>query len=525
MRRNHLVLSGLAALSVLSAVTLSPGSPAVAAAAPSFRTYVAPQGLGDRAGEPTLGINPKTGAVLFQAYTETLRVTGFDAAGPGTSTWELGKFPIPQEVSFDPILRTDPDTGRTFTSQLLLACSQAGFTDDDGRSFTPSTGCGPGALFDHQSVGFGKYVKGSLLPRTPTSTYPNVVYYCAQATLTSNCSMSTDGGITFPITRPAYTSAECLGGAIFGHIKSDPTDGTVYLPPRFCLDAVTVEAPVGVSVSTDNGLSWKVRTVPGSVLGDAGHSSVGIGRKDGAVYLAYGAPRDGKTLVQSGPPAVAVSRDKGETWAKPVVLGSDVGIENTRFPVAVAGDPGRAAIGFLGSTTAGNGGQVASGNQKAFAGRWDLYVSFTADYGKTWKTVNATPDHPVQVGPICTSGTTCGSSRNLLDFNDAVVDPGTGRVVVAFADGCPGADAARCTDAVRDEKATIARQVAGPSLFSAAAPKAGTAPSQELPRAAPKSAPAGGALAATGPATALMGLGLILLLLGGQLSRRRRPRT
>jgi hypothetical protein len=123
VRRSRLGLSLLAAAAGLSMVATA-GQAAKPSAVPVFTNYEAPAGLGDRAGEPTLGINPKTGAVLFQAYTETLRVT--DMKPGGKATWELGKFPTPQPRSFDPILRTDEDTGRTFTSQLLLACSQGG---------------------------------------------------------------------------------------------------------------------------------------------------------------------------------------------------------------------------------------------------------------------------------------------------------------------------------------------------------------------------------------------------------------
>ena len=328
--------------------------------------------------------------------------------------------------------------------------------------------------------------------------------------------MSPDGGITFPFTGVVYTTAECQLGGIFGHIKTDPRDGTAYLPPRYCPDLAANEFQTGVAVSTDNGLTWEVREVPGSVYGDAGHPSVGIGRRDGAVYMGWGGPSDGKTVFQSGPPNAAVSRDKGKTWTKPIVLGKDLGIVNTRFPVAVAGDPGRAAIGFLGSTTKGDGSAAT------FLGRWDLYVAFTTDYGKTWKTVNATPEHPVQVGPICTSGTTCGSSRNLLDFNDMVIDPKTGYVVVAIADGCP-VTTVPCTTAVRLQKATISRQVSGTSMYgttpSAARPPA--APPAQAPPAAPSAPSSGGDLAATGPQAPLAALGLALLLLAAAAARRR----
>ncbi len=86
------------------------------------------------------------------------------------------------------------------------------------------------------------------------------------------------------------------------------------------------------------------------------------------------------------------------------------------------------------------------------------------DGGRSWRTTLAMPKHPGQVGSICTNGTTCGEDRNLLDFNDMVIDPRTGRVVVAFADGCPADN--DCTPAVRQAKATISYQTDGPSLLA-----------------------------------------------------------
>jgi len=75
-----------------------------------------------------------------------------------------------------------------------------------------------------------------------------------------------------------------------------------------------------------------------------------------------------------------------------------------------------------------------------FTGTWYGFVSTTYDGGKTWTTVNATPNDPVQRGPICTKGTLgcSGNTRNLLDFNDLTID-GKGRVLAAYADGCTSA--------------------------------------------------------------------------------------
>ena len=79
--------------------------------------------------------------------------------------------------------------------------------------------------------------------------------------------------------------------------------------------------------------------------------------------------------------------------------------------------------------------------------------------------VDATPHDPVQRGTICTAGTSCGSTRNLLDFIDARAD-GKGRVLVGYADGCVGS----CVSAGPNSGTalgTIARQLAGKGVFAA----------------------------------------------------------
>jgi hypothetical protein len=431
------------AVAVTAPLALLPaaGAPAaVSAFEPTFRSYPA---------EPTLGVNLETGNVMFIAGLQTYRINEFDKSGPGTSTWTDVSTLITSIDTADPILETDTTTGRTFVNQLMYSNpgSVMAYTDDDGATWTPVPfGAPVGFNIDHQTVGFGKWVPGS--PFSSVNGYPNAIYYCTNDLAVSSCGVSLDGGNTFTPSRPAYSLDECA--AIHGHLKSAP-DGTIYLPPDGCSgDGGT---PAGVVVSEDNSFSWSVRTVPGSDSGDAGHPSLGIAT-DGTLYLAYGSKSEDGAW---GPTQVAKSSDKGETWTKPYTLGADLGITATSFPIAVAGDPDRAAVGFLGTTAEGN-----PRDQANFHGRWDLYISTTYDGGKTWRTVNVTPDSPVQVGSICTNGTTCGSDRNLLDFNDMVIDE-RGRVLVALADGCTKAV---CTTEDRQEHGLVVRQASGNGLLS-----------------------------------------------------------
>jgi hypothetical protein len=452
MSRISLLVAGLAAVVPIALAPTSGAAGAAATSAPTFRSYPAPADKANDAGEPTIGVNPKTGAVMFIAGLKTYRIGDFDARGAGTSTWTDVSYFLTSIATADPILETDTTTGRTFVNQLMYSNpgSVMAYTDDDGKTWTPVPyGSGVGLNIDHQTVGFGPWVKGSPF-QSPTG-YPNAIYYCTNDAAASDCAISLDGGDTFLPARPAYLSEDCA--AIHGHLKSAP-DGTIYLPPDGCTAIDGPGDPAGVVVSRDNSFSWSVKRVPGSDSGDAGHPSIGIA-SDGALYLAYGS----KTAEDepSGPVQVAKTTDRGESWTKPVTLGAELGVKAASFPVAVAGDPGRAAVGFLGTTDEENPRREAT-----FTGRWDLYISTTYDGGATWHTVNATPDNPIQIGSICTGGLSCGSDRNLLDFNDMVIDE-RGRIVVGLADGCVKTT---CTKADRAQHGLLVRQVSGKGLLA-----------------------------------------------------------
>src|SRR3954453_21993934 len=177
-------------LGALLALALVPA--AARAADPTFSNYVGPKTMVADAGEASIGYNPASGATFFQSNVTTAKVTGFD--GAGNATWAEVTEPT-AITSLDPILWTDRDTGRTMSSQLLLACSKAAITDDDGATWLPSQGCGLGTGIDHQTVGGGPFA-GALHGANPI--YPNAVYYCTQLGAgAAVCATSFDGGMTF----------------------------------------------------------------------------------------------------------------------------------------------------------------------------------------------------------------------------------------------------------------------------------------------------------------------------------------
>jgi len=448
---------------------------------PTFVNYAAPATIGTKgnnAGEPSIGVNWNTGNVMYIAKWYTLRVAFDDSTSPATATWADKSFPTTNEVTFDPILKTDSETGRTYVSQLLPnKASLLAFTDDDGETWMQSQGSGINSGVDHQTIGTGPYAKnsdgtfkGNALPRPgPDSKggiviYPNAVYYASQDVAAAEFARSDDGGFTYGPAVPMYDLTEC--GGLHGHIKVAP-DGTIYVPNKNCKAVTGVfaskDTDQAVLVSEDNGVTWEVRRVPGSSAGRT-DPSVGIG-SDGTVYFAY-ADGDGHARV-------AVSKDKGRTWGSVQDLGSPFGVQNSVFPAAVAGDGNRAAVFFLGTTGPGDG--AYSDDPLAFDGVWYGYIATTYDGGKSWFSVNATANDPVQRGPVCTKGTTCGGSRNLLDFNDLAVDR-QGRVLAAYADGCITDECKQGVDLNSDgviqgrgadKKATIIRQSSGTGLFSA----------------------------------------------------------
>ncbi|MDQ6625025.1 MAG: hypothetical protein M3Y69_02630, partial [Verrucomicrobiota bacterium] len=443
--------------------------------APKFANYQAPAPLGRGAGEPSIGSNWKTGNVMFQAGLETLRVSFNDCTSPAKATWLLKNGPNTSTETLDPILFVDSVNGRTFVDQLAGKASLLAFTDDDGETYTVSSSGGMIGTsgVDHQTIGAGPFRPNS--PVGPVTAYPNAVYYASQDIGTAEASLSRDGGLTFTgngASTPMYTAADC--GGLHGHLKVAP-DGTVYVPNKGCT------GQQAAAVSTDGGLTFTVRRVPGSTPGES-DPSIGVGTngvgKPGTnlegtntIYFGYS--------NGDGHPRIAVSRDRGVTWTDDQDVGVSFGIKNTVFPQVVAGDDNRAGFAFLGTTTPG--AAATGADPAAFNGFWHLYVATTYDGGKTWVTTDATPNDPVQRGIICTQGTTCASGRNLLDFMDNQIDK-QGRQLVGYADGCVDdcvAGGGNSGTAV----ATIARQSGGKTLFASNDPAAAKVPGTPLTKA------------------------------------------
>jgi hypothetical protein len=406
--------------------------------------------LGGRAfGEPSIGVDPQTGAVMYQAGLYTMRGTVNEHRHPATIAWKNVSPANTHVASEDAILDVDRRTGRTFVSQLTGACSLSAYSDNDGASWIPAAKpCQTPAGPDHQTIGAGPFA-----PPLSGTVYPDAVYYCSQSVAFASCALSTDGGNTYGTGAPMWTSAECFG--LHGHVKVAP-DGTVYVPNKACgapeclivTSTATPDCHPGYAVSTDDAQTWTIHVIKDghTPYYDTGDPSIGIGSK-GTMYFGYS--------DAGGHPKVAVCTHQGTQCSRSVDVGERFHIQNTEMPAVVAGDDNRAAFAFLGSTTPGDDqqqnssvtitnsrGQVVNkvDPSQNFMGTWHLYIAVTYDRGKHWTTVDATPHAPVQRGCIefdgsCPSTRGSDDQRNLLDFNDITID-GQGRILAAFTDGC-----------------------------------------------------------------------------------------
>jgi hypothetical protein len=489
---------------------------------PRYQLYPATGGTATQSGEPSIGVdwNPNVasfkqtapgtaahgptrlntgGVTMFTATFDQDRVSFDDCSSPAINTWTNTAF-IPQTLAtLDAIGFTDHFTtaelgtsypppltpGRTFQGQLTAGDSNTSFTDDDGQTHTPSQGGGVPQGPDHETIGGGPYNPNAVPPPPPNAVYANAIYYCTQNIAPeAECSRSDDGGLTFGPGVPIYTPTQCTG-SIHGHAKV-ARDGTVYVPNYSC---TLPSGNQGVAVSTDNGITWTERNVPGSgspkpglvdpsvapALNDVGKPN---GQTTNTIYFGY--------IDSDGGAKISVSHDRGATWSTSQNVGAPFGIINSTFPVVVAGDDNRAAFGFLGTATPGDSSLDAN-----FPGVWHLYIATTFDGGNSWVTVDVTPNDPVQVGPVCNGGTTCSTKRNLLDFNGFDVDA-EGRQLLGFADGCINCTNNSSSADSNSALGTVARQSGGPRLFAQFDPPAVAPPAApQLVSAVPQSAGAG----------------------------------
>src|SRR5207244_12787850 len=170
-------------------------------------------------------------------------------------SWLNRRAPASQVIDSDPL--GFPGSGfidplgfhsRVWAAELTLLTPDTvkiSHTDDDGVTWVPDQSGGIASAVDHVTIGGGPYRNAPtevppVVP-TPTTTYPNAVYYCSQDIAFASCSRSDDGGSTYGASVTIYNLTAC--GGLHGHVKVTPATnqtiangsaGMVYVPNRDC---------------------------------------------------------------------------------------------------------------------------------------------------------------------------------------------------------------------------------------------------------------------------------------------------
>lgn len=368
-------------------------------------TAFALRGVGQRASEPTMGVTSK-GTVFLIAGTNVMRSKDLG------KTWQRANLVLPTghnvpPTTLDPMLYVDPVTDRVYVDHLYVGCSFLSFSDDEGATWIHNPlACGLPAD-DHQTIAAGA-------SGLPAPAYRNrAFYYCSNQFFDATCSMSLDGGLTFPVTRPLFFGPDLKAcGGITGHVTTAP-DGTVFVPAWRC------DEP-WLAISRDTGQSWLGFRVSSDNSGEM-DPSVASDSAGNAYYF---------WMNKTGQPRFSVSTDKGRKWTNPINV-SFPGYHSGSLPSIVAGDPGRVAFTYIATTTGNFSNPARVGKDVP----WDLYVTVSLnalDPEPTFTTYLLNPiDDPVHRGN-CGGGYRCGA---IVDFMDITMDK-EGRVYVSSVDAC-----------------------------------------------------------------------------------------
>src|SRR6266446_8507584 len=458
---------------------------------PRYQNFFAPAGSSAEAGsgEFNIGFNPNTGRIMTMNAGPIWRLTPPELLTPHKpecceALWE-DKSAISTNVGLDPILFTDQKSGRTFASNSTAGAGVVyAYSDNDGDQWVPFAPSPPNGGADHETIGSGPFPAALSFLTTPQNK-GQYALYCSQDEVGSSCQRSLTLGTSWengvPATGPGTMNSQGCGG-LHGHARIAP-NGTAWLPDNSC------RGVQGGAVSTDANITpWTEFVVKGNNDVNGGAPFTSTSQVDGADpsiaidsdNVAYYCYVNNEANGTEGHVHVAVSTDGGKTWIRDVDVGASHGIVNAAQTEAIGGSSGRAACGFLGTNVHDTAGSTyENGN---FTGVWYAYIATTYDQGRTWVTVNATPNDPVQykTGIWQQGGSGENGDRNLLDFNEITVDD-KGHVLYGYSDGCvsPGCIAGTSgNDKVAFMR--VARQSGGKSIFASydvnvnepAAPKA-----------------------------------------------------
>jgi hypothetical protein len=414
------------------------GEPSIAVAPDGTEYIVAPDGPGVRA-PAALGGSGVGGSLIWRSSDH------------GRTWTRLGSYDVPTGGGDTDVVVT-PD-GTLYASGLsYVACSTVARSTDKGDTWVavPVAGCGRTPVSNDRQW---NAVDGN-----------GTVYTAIGDTIDTEIDLvrsAVDDPAVIPsATMTLSTTADYQWP---GTVAVDPRNGNVYTvwnttgAPNDCDGAPGSDSCKPGQASTKQADKVLVSVVPRSSTSPAAPVTVASRRFDtydsfvvdavdkaGNVYVVWNErhPQQHETWTM-----LSVSRNGGKSWSAPVKV--QRAPATTVFPWVTAGDAGRIAVSYYGTSARGNSPQTLAKNSA-----WYVYSAFSTDGGRRFSESRTTP--VMHHGSICTSGTGCPTgSRNLLDFFETAMDR-NGCLVTSYADNT--------VDPATGAVVSYVRQTGGPGL-------------------------------------------------------------